>query len=205
MSSVIWITGAGGLIGSHLANAKSEWPREADVRALTRADLDLLDANSVRAAFERDRPGTIIHCAALSKSPACQADPELAHRLNVEVTRTLADLSDEIPMAFFSSDLVFDGRHGFYDENAAVNPLSVYGETKVLAENIVLSNPRHLVVRTSLNAGVSVGEVGESGLGVLPHEHGGETPGSPERPRIFSPTNSGAQLPRRKPRAPCGS
>ena len=36
-----------------------------------------------------------------------------------------------------------------------VNPLGVYAETKVEAEQIVLANPRHTVVRTSLNGGVS--------------------------------------------------
>jgi dTDP-4-dehydrorhamnose reductase len=51
--------------------------------------------------------------------------------------------------------LVFDGRQGDYDETAAVSPLSVYGETKVAAERIVLANPRHTVVRTSLNYGCS--------------------------------------------------
>jgi dTDP-4-dehydrorhamnose reductase len=38
---------------------------------------------------------------------------------------------------------------------AAVNPLIVYAETKVAAEEIVLRNPGHTVVRTSLNAGLS--------------------------------------------------
>jgi len=58
-------------------------------------------------------------------------------------------------MVFFSSDLVFDGRDGNYCEDSTVNPVNVYGETKVAAERIVLTNPRHLVVRTSLNAGAS--------------------------------------------------
>lgn len=161
-SRPIWITGSGGLIGSHLAATAARLaPSPATpagpsrVRALTRADLDLLDAAAVRAAFELDRPEILIHCAALSKSPACQADPAAARRINVEVTRQLADLAADAMMIFFSSDLVFDGRDGFYDERAAVNPLSVYGETKVEAERIVLAHPRHLVIRTSLNAGIS--------------------------------------------------
>ncbi|MFO1476921.1 MAG: sugar nucleotide-binding protein [Verrucomicrobiota bacterium] len=44
---------------------------------------------------------------------------------------------------------------GNYDESSPVNPLSVYAETKLAAERVVLANPRHTVVRTSLNAGVS--------------------------------------------------
>ena len=150
-----WITGAGGLIGSYLlrtaASANTSWR----ARGLTRADFDLTDFPAVRQAFRRDRPQLVLHCAALSKSVACQQNPDLAQRLNVEVTRQLAELAADIPFIVFSTDLVFDGRQGHYAEQASVNPLSVYAETKVEAEQIVLANPRHTVVRTSLNYGDS--------------------------------------------------
>ena len=51
--------------------------------------------------------------------------------------------------------MVFDGRKGNYAEADAPNPLHLYGETKAAAEQIVLKNPRHLVVRTSINGGIS--------------------------------------------------
>jgi dTDP-4-dehydrorhamnose reductase len=51
--------------------------------------------------------------------------------------------------------LVFDGRTGNYDEAAPVNPLSVYAETKAAAELIIRANPKHTVIRTSLNGGAS--------------------------------------------------
>jgi dTDP-4-dehydrorhamnose reductase len=126
------------------------------VVGLTRPQLDLLDFSAVRRAFVADRPQLIIHCAALSSSPACQANPALARKLNIEVTAVLAELAAAIPFLFFSSDLVFDGRTGNYDESAAPNPLMVYAETKLGAERIVLANPRHTVIRTSLNGGTSL-------------------------------------------------
>lgn len=98
----------------------------------------------------------------MSRSPDCQANPQLARRINVDATAVLAELARDIPFVFFSSDLVFDGRAGNYDETAEVNPLSVYAETKVAAENIVLANPRHTVIRTSLNGGTS--PTGDRGL-----------------------------------------
>jgi dTDP-4-dehydrorhamnose reductase len=150
-----WITGAGGLIGSHLLAAAPSRAGGWRVLGLVRSDLDLTDAAAVTARFERDQPRLVIHCAALSRSPDCQRDPALARRLNVEVTRTLAGLATEIPFVFFSTDLVFDGRKDNYLESDAVNPMSVYGETKAGAERLVLANPRHLVIRTSLNAGRS--------------------------------------------------
>ncbi len=98
----------------------------------------------------------VIHCAAVTTVNGAQKDPALARRVNVEATQRLAELAAEIPLVFFSTDLVFDGRKGNYSEGDAPNPLHVYGETKLAAEEIVLKNPRHLVVRTSLNGGQSL-------------------------------------------------
>jgi dTDP-4-dehydrorhamnose reductase len=150
-----WITGANGLIGHQVCVAAAAYSRDWMVRPLTRPELDLTDFAAVKRLFQRELPGLVIHCAALSKSTACQADPQLARQINVDVTECLTDLAAEIPFFFLSSDLVFDGQKGNYDETAAVNPLSVYGETKVAAERIVLANPKHTVIRTSLNGGVS--------------------------------------------------
>jgi dTDP-4-dehydrorhamnose reductase len=154
-SKLAWITGAGGLIGNCLVQAAPEFAPRWRVRALTRDRFDLLDLAAVRREFQKDRPQLVVHCAAISTIAATGADPELAHRLNVEVTKLLAELAAEIQFVLFSTDLVFDGRKGNYVEADAPNPLHFYGETKVAAEEIVLKNPRHLVVRTSLNGGIS--------------------------------------------------
>jgi dTDP-4-dehydrorhamnose reductase len=91
----------------------------------------------------------------MSRSTDCEKDPARARKLNIEVTQQLSELAKDIPFIFFSSDLVFDGRAGNYTETSPVNPLSVYAETKVAAEQIVLANPLHIVIRTSLNGGIS--------------------------------------------------
>ncbi len=150
-----WITGAGGLIGSYLVQTApklaSHWP----VRAWTRTQLDLLDFRAVRREFQHDQPQLVIHCAAITNAAEAQAQPALARRVNVEITGLLAELAAEIQFVFFSTDLVFDGRKGNYGETDATNPMHVYGETKAAAEQIVLKNPRHLVVRTSITGGIS--------------------------------------------------
>jgi dTDP-4-dehydrorhamnose reductase len=152
---VVWITGAGGLIGSYLVQTACDSAPGWHVVGLTRPQLELTDFAMVRRKFLTDDPSHVVHCAALSRSPACQANPALAHKLNVEITAFLAELGADIPFYFISSDLVFDGLTGNYDESAPVNPLSVYAQTKVAAEQIVLANPRHTVIRTSLNGGIS--------------------------------------------------
>jgi dTDP-4-dehydrorhamnose reductase len=152
----VWVTGANGLIGSHLIHlAKSSVPAW-QVVPIVRAAFDLTDSRAVVTAFQKERPKLIIHCAALSRSPECQANPKLAHEINVEVTKFLADLATDISFIFFSTDLVFNGQQGNYVETDKPNPLSVYAETKVMAERHVLRNPHHTVIRTSLNAGPSL-------------------------------------------------
>jgi dTDP-4-dehydrorhamnose reductase len=151
----VLITGAGGLIGSHLLKSAPAFAPGYNVVGLTRHHLDLTKAAAVCRTLEWYKPDLIIHCAALSKSTACQQNPALAKKINVEVTAQLADLAASIPFVFLSSDLVFDGRQGNYLESAHVNPLSVYGETKAAAEQIVLAHPRAVVIRTSLTAGIS--------------------------------------------------
>ena len=86
----------------------------------------------------------------------CQADPAAARRVNVEAAAHLAALAAESGFLFFSSDLVFDGRKGGYVESDPPNPLHVYGETKAAAEEIILRNPRHIVLRAGLNSGASL-------------------------------------------------
>lgn len=155
MNQRIWITGAGGLIGSALCQEGAKVAPNWHFQGLTRPVLDLTDSAAVARAFAKDAPQVVIHCAALSRNPDCDANPRLAHRLNVEVTQQLAELSSKVRFVFFSTDLVFDGRKGYYVESDAPNPLSVYAETKVQAEAIVVQHPNSLIIRTSLNGGTS--------------------------------------------------
>ena len=154
--NTVWITGANGLLGNYLVQSAPQLAPAGRVRALTRRDFDLLDFAAVRAAFAREQPAMIVHCAAITVVAEAQANPALARRVNVDVTQLLAELASEIPLVLFSTDIIFDGRKGNYTETDQPNPLHVYGETKVAAEQVVLKNPRHLIVRTSINGGVSL-------------------------------------------------
>ena len=87
------------------------------------------------------KPDLLIHCAALSRTKACEQDPDQAHRDNVEATAHLAQLSKDIPFIFLSSGEVFDGKTGWYGETDGPNPINVYGRTKLDAEQAVLQNP----------------------------------------------------------------
>src|SRR5689334_9773123 len=92
---ILWVTGAGGLIGSHLVRMAqgTAW----QVVGLTRQELDLRDFDAVVERFRRDQPGGMIHCAAMGKAADCQRDPAAAKRVNIDVTRRLAELAADIP------------------------------------------------------------------------------------------------------------
>jgi dTDP-4-dehydrorhamnose reductase len=151
----VWITGAGGLIGHHLVLAATRFAPQFRVIPLTRADLDMTDFAAVGKRFRAERPQWVIHCAAMSRPADCQADFAAARRVNVEAAAHLAGLAAESGFIFFSSDLVFDGRKGGYVEADPPNPLHYYGETKAAAEEIILRNRRHIVLRAGLNSGAS--------------------------------------------------
>lgn len=154
MNQSVWITGAGGLIGSYLIKTT---PAKWTSRPLMRTDVNLLEFDRVNLLMHFEKPAAIVHCAAISKNPQCDANPALAMRVNKDATINLASnaASVGIPFVFLSTDLVFDGKKGDYVESDPPNPVSVYGESKARAEEVVLSNKNQAVVRTSLNAGRS--------------------------------------------------
>lgn len=155
MKSRVIVTGAAGLIGSYLVKNAARWAPGWDVRGISRADLDLTDAVAVEKAYQQLSPRAMIHCAALSRTKDCEQNPQRARRINVEATAHLASLAKGIPFFFLSSGEVFDGQRGWYREDDKPSPINVYGHTKLEAEQRVLHNPRHTVVRIVLTAGMS--------------------------------------------------
>jgi dTDP-4-dehydrorhamnose reductase len=155
MAPLVLITGAAGLIGHYFLKTAPRWAPQWDVRGISRHDVDLTDAAGLTGVVCSLKPRAIIHCAALSRTKDCELNPEQAHRINVEVTAHLAQLSQDIPFIFLSSGEVFDGGTGWYVETDEPNPINVYGQTKLEAERVVLQNPGHTVVRIVLTAGTS--------------------------------------------------
>src|SRR4029453_17002049 len=94
----IWVTGAAGLIGAELVRLAPD----VELVALSRQTFDLTDWKALENRFQKDDPNLIIHCAGLTRSPACQADPARAQLLNVEVTTRLAELAANRRLIFFS-------------------------------------------------------------------------------------------------------
>ncbi|MEJ5992851.1 SDR family oxidoreductase [Pedobacter sp. Du54] len=121
------------------------------------AEMDISDAEAVRTVVEKYKPDAIIHTAAVTNVDIAEANKELAFKLNVEAVLTLIAVCEKNDVQFvhLSTDFVFDGEDGPYAEEAAPNPLSYYGETKLLAEEAIKkSNCRWTILRTILVYGV---------------------------------------------------
>jgi len=120
--------------------------------------LDISDRDSVLKRVEAIRPKVVIHAGGMTKPTACEKEPALAHRVNVEGTTHLVEAASGVGarFIFLSSDLVFDGNAEQYDEDSPTHPLSVYGHTKVQGEESVRSGSDDFaIVRTTVMYGWS--------------------------------------------------
>jgi dTDP-4-dehydrorhamnose reductase len=165
MSSRIFVTGASGFLGWNIADhfrgpgctvigqCNSTPPHHSVASEWITADL--LDTDAHRL-LERVDCDAVVHCAAMASRADCDADPEAAQRLNAVFPATLAAACEARGYRFIhiSTDLVFDGCHAPYSEDAACSPLSVYGASKAQGEHAVLSaNRQSCIIRTSLMYG----------------------------------------------------
>ena len=76
------IAGAAGLIGQYLVKTASRWVPGWDVQGLSRAELELTETSKVEARIHALKPDLLIHCAALSRTKACEQYPQQARRIN---------------------------------------------------------------------------------------------------------------------------
>ncbi len=108
--------------------------------------LDLLSPNW--DSLEKIHVDVIIHAAAMASLDECETQPEIAHRINYESTNRLVKYADKIGarFIFISTDVVFDGNKGNYVEDDIPKPLNVYAQTKVKAENFILSQHKNAVI-----------------------------------------------------------
>jgi dTDP-4-dehydrorhamnose reductase len=154
------ITGASGLLGLNLALQASQ---DHQVTGADRCSLgsapfeqvcaDLLDPGAIDRLLDSVRPDGVIHCAALANIDACEADPDLARRLNAGLPGELAAACARrgVKLVHVSTDAVFDGtREGVYTESDPASPASVYAATKLQGEQNVLSaDPGAAVARVN--------------------------------------------------------
>ena len=101
--------------------------------------MDFTDPFSIHDVFENIKPDVVVHAGAMSKPDECEMDQMKAYLVNVEGTVQLLINSEELKsfFVFLSTDFVFDGERGMYNENDAPRPVNYYGRTKLEAEEAV--------------------------------------------------------------------
>lgn len=154
------IPGVSGLLGINLAQ---ETMSEFEIVGIDRGKLknapfavlhqDVLNASAMEKILDSEKPHYVINCAALADLEACEENPDLAKRLNIDFPRQLARAckTKSIPFVHISTDAVFDGeKDDFYAETDTPNPLSVYAKTKLEGEWAVLTeHPEAIIARVN--------------------------------------------------------
>jgi dTDP-4-dehydrorhamnose reductase len=165
----VLVTGSNGLLGQKITEnillnkqfnlvATSKGPnRYPDQDGYLYAEMDILDPGQVRNVVSKYKPDVIIHTAAMTNVDTCEQQKELAYALNVGAVKTLIAVCEtlNIQLIHLSTDFIFDGEAGPYEETAKPAPLSFYGKTKVEAEEILQkSHCKWAIVRTILVYGI---------------------------------------------------
>lgn len=134
----ILVTGSTGFLGPFVVAALRDRGFEVVTAARSGGDaaVDLAQRGSCAAVAEALAPDWVVNLAAMSRGADCEAEPELAHRVNAVLPGELAARFGD-HLLHVSTDLVFDGRAGPYREHDGTAPLSAYGASKVAGEDLV--------------------------------------------------------------------
>ena len=150
----ILITGSNGLLGQKLVQLLIE--EDVDMIATSRGEsrlaylnkplvyesFDITNESEVNEIMIKHQPDVVINTAAMTDVDKCESEQEACRMLNVESVRYLVAACQQTGSFFLhlSTDFIFDGENGPYAEDAAPNPISFYGQSKLDAENIIQEN-----------------------------------------------------------------
>lgn len=165
----ILITGANGLLGQKLVEqlvaegkfeviATGKGPCRLNSGGFIYQDLDITDSSQVDEVITQLAPETIIHGAAMTNVDQCELNQEDCVLVNVRATEYLVRAAEKTQshFIFVSTDFIFSGENGPYDEEAEAAPVNFYGETKLTGENLVKSSKTTwAIARTVLVYGIA--------------------------------------------------
>lgn len=159
-NSSILITGGSGLLAlnwaltvrDHYSVTLGLHEREISLAGVEGRRIDLESVNHLMRTLEAVQPQAVIHTAGLTSVEACEAKPDLAHHINVELAVNVAQACAKLglPLVHISTDHLFSGEASLVDETHPVMPINAYGQTKAEAESRVLeAHPQAIVMRTN--------------------------------------------------------
>jgi dTDP-4-dehydrorhamnose reductase len=152
------VTGGAGMLGQAVAAAATRLGH--DVVALSRAELDVTDADHVRRVVAAAEPRAVVNCAAWTDVDAAETAEAAATAVNGDGAGNVARAAAEIGarIVHLSTDYVFDGERehaaggsgGPWLESDAVNPIGAYGRSKLAGEQqVAAATDEHAIVRAA--------------------------------------------------------
>lgn len=157
------ITGAHGLVGQYIFKLRAQWSgriiftgrgeSRLPVGEYIYEEMDITNQQRIHDVFAKYSPDIVIHTAAMAQADECEEQKEKALLNNVTASTYLLNAAEAFQafFIFLSTDFIFSGEDGPYDENAIPDPVNFYGQTKWMAEKYVKSYPfGSAIVRTVL-------------------------------------------------------
>lgn len=143
----VFIAGASGLVGSNCKQHFEEQGWEVKGSYFSYEVPDTVFYNTLEPDHADNfdvqgfNPDVIVHCGALTHVDYCEEHPEESYEKTVQSTINLTKLAKQCDakLVYISTDYVFDGANGPYEEEDEVNPISYYGKHKLEAEQHALN------------------------------------------------------------------
>jgi len=149
MTTVLLI-GKGGQVGWELQLALASL---GSIVALDRAQLNLVDSDSIRQTIREVAPSIIVNAAGYTAVDKAEREPDLARQVNTVAPGIIGEEARRANalLVHYSTDYVFDGESALpYVEEDVPSPCNIYGKTKLEGEwAISASGCAHLILRTS--------------------------------------------------------
>lgn len=148
----ILVAGCKGQLGSEITALAPKYPGY-DFIYTDREELDITDREEVEDFFSKNLPQFCINAAAYTAVDKAESERELAIKINAEAVGYLAEASRKFGAKFIhiSTDYVFDGNATLpYKEDDKTDPVNFYGLTKLMGEELAITNnPDTIIIRTS--------------------------------------------------------
>ncbi|MEO1943724.1 MAG: dTDP-4-dehydrorhamnose reductase, partial [Candidatus Thioglobus sp.] len=150
----ILVIGKTGQLGQSINEIVSKVQSYDEFIFVGRDELDLSNTDGVASYFENNNFNIIINCAAYTAVDKAESEIELANRINHLAIQKIATIANkqQIKLVHISTDYVFNGESDIpYLESDVVNPINIYGKTKLAGEQAVLETmlTDATIIRTS--------------------------------------------------------
>jgi dTDP-4-dehydrorhamnose reductase len=160
----ILVTGANGLLGSHLmrrfdrsnhsvAGLSRNKPAKSEFKSASFIELDMTSSDIFYSFLMKSEFDVIINCAAMADVDLCEREQSMASAINFEAVSCLAEYCEVTGALLIqiSTDYVFDGEVGPYNETDSPNPINYYGRSKLAAEKVIRDSECEYIIARSVH------------------------------------------------------